>query len=71
LKPHKFTVLQKFQMADCVEIVQFCNLFCDAVCSGEVHIPQTYWQYEIQFYLTSHINAQMILDNPKQACELL
>jgi Tfp pilus assembly ATPase PilU len=53
-------------MADCAESVQFCNRFCDAVCIGEVHTPQTYWPYEIKIYLTGHINAQTVLDNTVQ-----
>jgi hypothetical protein len=48
-------VMQKLQEADCVASEQFCNWFCEAVCSCEVDPLLTYFTW---FYLSGHVNTR-------------
>jgi hypothetical protein len=66
--PYKFTVVQNFQAAGYAGRAQFCNWFCEAVCSGDVVCLLNCLTDEEQLYLNSYKDIQnkryYWVDNP-------
>jgi len=58
-KPRIFTVVKKLQDVDSVAGIHFCNWFCDALYSGDISPPLTFFTDEAQIHLKNMlVNTQ-------------